>query len=390
MKIVYATRSFLDYRIPVFRELGKIPGVELRVIHSSSATPASVTGNAAAELGERLVSLHGEKKIVIGDPARGLSNRWFRFPYQRGIMKAVRRERPDVLIGDGFFQWTFYLFLYRIFSRTPLVICYERTKHTERNVQWYRRLYRKVVLGFTSALCCSGRLCREYLTELGVAEAKITTGHMVVDVSVFRNQEIQNRMEKENNFFPGITGPRFLYVGSLIEKKGVRELLVAWGESEAVKRSMAGLTFVGTGYFEDELKELCIRNGIGNINFTGPLQYDKLPAVYRNADLFIIPTLEDNWSLVIPEAMASGLPVCTSVYNGCWPELVKPGINGWVFDPTDRNSITETLTAVVDSRDDLKSMGLRSQEIISEFTPESAAGSIYKAVKIALSETDEK
>lgn len=56
-----------------------------------------------------------------------------------------------------------------------------------------------------------------------------------------------------------------------------------------------------------------------------------------------MPTIEDNWSLVIPEAMACGLPVATSIYNGCYPELVKKDINGYVFDTYKQETILDAL-----------------------------------------------
>ena len=80
--------------------------------------------------------------------------------------------------------------------------------------------------------------------------------------------------------------------------------------------------------------------GLTNVYFIGKVDYDNLPNYYQSADVFVIPTLEDNWSLVVPEAMASGLPILSSVYNGCYPEYVTED-NGWVFDPLDSSDFVE-------------------------------------------------
>ena len=56
-----------------------------------------------------------------------------------------------------------------------------------------------------------------------------------------------------------------------------------------------------------------------------------------------MPTLEDNWNLVVPEAMACGLPIACSIYNGCYPELVHEGINGKLFGPLKEKTIIEAL-----------------------------------------------
>lgn len=104
---------------------------------------------------------------------------------------------------------------------------------------------------------------------------------------------------------------------------------------------------------------------------------------YKAADCFIIPTLEDNWSLVVPEAMACELPVATSIYNGCHPELVHPE-NGWTFDPLSQESIINVLHDIVENRSHLKEMGAKSMQIVSKETANRAADSIMKAINIAL------
>ena len=90
-----------------------------------------------------------------------------------------------------------------------------------------------------------------------------------------------------------------------------------------------------------------------------------------------MPTLEDNWCLVIPEAMACSKPVACSIYNGGYYELVKDGINGYSFDPLNENSILNVLTKFHTA--DLQSMASKSKEIESNFTPDKAAKRIYNA-----------
>jgi glycosyltransferase involved in cell wall biosynthesis len=121
-----------------------------------------------------------------------------------------------------------------------------------------------------------------------------------------------------------------------------------------------------------------------NIMFAGSIDYDTIANYYAAADVFIMPTLEDNWSLVVPEAMACGLPILCSRYNGCYPELIEPGGNGWVFDPLDVNDTFNALHRCVTNRDRLKKMGQRSREIVAKYSPENAAKAILDACRLAL------
>ena len=121
-----------------------------------------------------------------------------------------------------------------------------------------------------------------------------------------------------------------------------------------------------------------------------PIRYSPLAVrvlgfpYYAAADAFVIPTLEDNWSLVVPEAMACGLPILCSKYNGCWPELVQEGRNGWVFDPLDEQGTTETLSTAVRCQPELATMGAESLAIVSEHSPRRAAQAILSACELAL------
>lgn len=110
----------------------------------------------------------------------------------------------------------------------------------------------------------------------------------------------------------------------------------------------------------------------------GTVVYDTIYRYYNAADVFVIPTLEDNWSLVVPEAMACGLPVACSVYNGCYPELVHEGENGALFDPLDVKSTVKALDYF--HHVDLDQQGARSIEIEKQYNTERVAQNIFNAL----------
>ena len=116
--------------------------------------------------------------------------------------------------------------------------------------------------------------------------------------------------------------------------------------------------------------------------FTGGIDYSIIYKYYAISDVFIIPTLEDNWSLVVPEAMACGLPIACSIYNGCHPELVHKDNNGITFDPLDQESVTNALHYF--HTVDLKQFGKRSIEIEKDFNPHNTALNVLRAVEYYL------
>jgi len=385
LQLTWIARSFLDYRIPVFKAIDELTGQNLKIIFSEDYVPDKVCKKVKQALGDRAIGLSCEWKIGPED-RHGMANSRFSFRFHPGLFHTIRKSKPDVLIADGFFKWTTVSILYKLIYHVPLIICYERTFHTERNAQWYRTFYRRVITRLTDAMCCSGQLCGEYTQWIDMNPERITYGHMVADtkellhkVSILSSSDIEDLKKKWD-----IKGTLILYVGRLIDLKGVRQLLEAWTEFEQTHINKATLMLVGDGDLSDELKTMCRQRNLKGVRFVGSVDYDDIAQYYAAADTLIIPTLEDNWSLVVPEAMACGLPILCSKYNGCWPELVHDGINGWVFDPLKPDDILRALKLCMDQQKDLKSMGDKSRQIVSRFTPENAAESIFEACQIAL------
>jgi glycosyltransferase involved in cell wall biosynthesis len=100
--------------------------------------------------------------------------------------------------------------------------------------------------------------------------------------------------------------------------------------------------------------------------------------------VFVLPTLQDNWSLAVVEAMASGLPIITSVHNGLWPELITDGENGFVVTPEDVRELADRIAVFAGTpRDKVARMGERSRELIGRYRPDRVAAAYVEAVRIA-------
>jgi glycosyltransferase involved in cell wall biosynthesis len=343
-------------------------------------------------LGERAIILQGEFVIGTDKPSSKEANSTFRIPLQYGLLSKIKETKPDVLIGDGFFQWTIYALLISTWKKIPIVVCYERTAHTERNAQWFRKLYRKFALKYVDAVCCNGKLSLEYTMSLGYSKRKITTGHMAADN---RNLEFQAKQTSQSDIIKHkinwqTEGIVFLFIGQIIHRKGVQHLLEGWKMFENAFAGKGTLVLVGAGDMQEQFISLADKSGLKNVKFVGHVDYSKIGSIYAAANVFIMPTLEDNWSLVVPEAMSCGLPILTSVYNGCWPELVKKGKNGLTFDPYKPTEIFKSLEYCVQNKIRLKDMGEFSKSIVKQYSPEKAAASILRTCNLALLTNDFK
>ncbi len=384
MKAVWITRSFLDYRIPVYRELSTRLEGHLTLLFNADYVPRRCSRKAEQALGSAARGLQGEFALKLG-AQKGFANRGFRFPYQPGLVRRVLEAKPDVLITDGFFQWTSAALWLRASRGVPHVCCYEKTMHTERHAQWYRTCYRKLALRWIDVMCCNGRLSADYVRGMGFPAERIKLGNMVADTEELarRAAAVTNGQRAEVIARLRLQGAVFLYVGRLIRLKGLRELLAGWEQfSRARGGSAATLLLVGEGPEREGLEQYCRTHRLDNVRYAGPVDYDGIATYYRCAEAFIIPTLEDNWSLVVPEAMACGLPILCSRYNGCWPELVTDA-NGWVFDPLAPGGVGPVLTRAMSAKERWPQMGERSREIVKAYSPQWAADVIYEGCRLA-------
>lgn len=381
MKVLYCNPSFWDYRLPFYNRLNELFNGEFYVIYS----PKRYCGRE--KLLEKIKAVLGKNALPYeNEPMFDVHTRSFnhfseghqQIPFPFGLLRRIRKVRPDVLITEGFFQWTPLVVLYGFLFRVPVFMGYERTLHTERNSGKLRKWHRQFTDWFIQGYLVNGSETKKYLLSIGVKKSKIHIGGMSADSEGLRKGIASLGSAERDSMlakYKKNDGIVFLFCGALIERKGVEPLLKAWKEYTQTHPNDT-LLMVGGGELESKLRKDF--GFIPTVFIEGRKEYSEVCKYYAIADVFILPTVEDNWSLVIPEAMSCGLPVATSIYNGCHSELIHEGENGTTFDTFNPASIIQALD-FFHSRD-LKQMGQKSIEFEKPFDTEHCAQRTYNAV----------
>lgn len=390
MKVLYCNPIFFEYRLPFYEELVRLFNSQFYIMYSVNrydiCGKSKFCKQIKEKLGDNAIPFHKDyifdtysMSFKMKDIEKGK-----RIPFTFGLLRTIRKVKPDILITEGYFQWTPLILLYGLIFSIPVYMGYERTLHTERNTSklktWQRKLFNPHFAGFL----VNGQETKKYLESLGVSDSKIHIGGMSADATFLRNG-IASMTTEEKQLFKAQyqrnkTGIIFLFVGQIAERKGIGLLLQAWKKHHE-NHPEDKLLLVGSGNQLDKLRSKYANES--SIYFLGRVEYEMVYKFYAIADVFILPTIEDNWSLVIPEAMACGLPVATSIYNGCYPELVHKDENGITFDPYKE----ETLVYALDyfHHQDLKAMGKKSVELEENFSTENCARRTYEALNKSLS-----
>ena len=114
-------------------------------------------------------------------------------------------------------------------------------------------------------------------------------------------------------------------VGQFIHRKGFDVLLNAWSKCDKEYE----LYIIGAAPTKEYL-DIKEKLHMENVHFEGFKTKEELKCYYKAADLFVFPTREDIWGLVVNEAMAHGLPVITTDKCVAGLELIKDGENGYI------------------------------------------------------------
>ena len=164
----------------------------------------------------------------------------------------------------------------------------------------------------------------------------------------------------------------FLFCGSLSSRKGID--LVARAFVRLVREGCdVQLRIVGDGDLRDSLRRT-LEPVIDRVEFIGFTPWDQLPEVYSGADVLCVPSRYDGWGLVVPEGLASGLPVIASDRMGAALDLIKSGVNGWLTQAGDGDDIFRAMrTAATLSNDELSQFSIAARATIENHSLQGGA-----------------
>lgn len=302
----------------------------------------------------------------------------------------LRREldaaRPDALICCG---WdspaAFQCARWARRTRTPFIVWSGSTPQEDTLL---RRLTKPLVRWYVesaSAWLAYGTRANAYLAELGADEARIFCAFNTVDIDYYLNRPAPSHdaaRALRQQFGMG-EEEILLYVGNLLELKGVYDLLHAFRRF-AETRTDVSLVLIGEGRERASLQRLAAEWGIGDrVVFTGFADRETVAAAYSLANLLVLPSHSEVWGLVINEALASGLPVLATDVCGAVADLIEDGVNGYIVPSGDVAALTGAMRRHFDAPELHDAIRASAREHIAPFTFSAAADAFEQAVAAA-------
>jgi len=359
MRLALLQNILAPYRIPLFAGLAQSPGVEFQLFLSARSERRRSWEIDFDNLPFRC-------EFVPNVTVRAGYEREVQFSY--GLPGALARFRPDVIVCGGFSLQTLLSLIYKARAGARLYVWSEGHNRS-------RRAIRRWITRQADGYLASGAFARDGLLRLGAPPKLIYTVYNCVDVPGLSAQAGRHRRQLPPR---RRAEPAVLYVGQLVERKGVWDLVRAF---EQVQQQIpeARLVMVGDGPLAQNLADYCQSKSL-RAALPGFVQERGLAAYYAEARVFALATHGDIGPFVLLEALACGLPVVVSDAAGHVPDAIEDGRNGFIFPAGDHTALAARLIQVLSDEALQARLAAAASASSQKFTVESTTRAFLQAL----------
>lgn len=278
------------------------------------------------------------------------------------------------------------IFLSRM-CRVPIVV--ETDTCLSPLIPWWKRVVKRAIYPFLfkfPKLFFPGGLRQGvYLQHYGVSKKKIIYAQMTVNVEEIQAYVNQYPEERRQNFRQQYNisskDTLFLYVGRLLDWKGIEELLAAFRKLDC---SRTHLWIVGDGDMRQHVEAEARHRS--NIQYFGRKSDEELLDIYIAADVVVVPSHHEPWGLVVNEAMATKNAVIVSDQVGCADDLIKPGDTGLICAAKNAEDLKKTMKLLVDNQHMQNHLKQGAWDLISAWTLRNEAKNVVEGWGIVVTQ----
>lgn len=354
MKVLYITNISTPYNVEMFNELGKY--CDLTVLYERNY--AKDRNKSWLESNKQITF----KSIVLkGSPFRKDS------AFNPTIIKWLRKDY-DIYVSSYSSPTGMLTFEYLRMKKKILI--FKADGGIIKNDNKLKYALKRHFISSASYYLSSGKTTSEYLIHYGANAKNI----MLYPFSSLRENEILNNVisqdeklerKKQLNVRERIM---VLTVGQFIHRKGFDILLRACSKLNAD----IGVYFVG-GDLTKEYKKIVTDLNLTNVHFEGFKTKEEIVNYYKASDIFVLPTREDIWGLVINEALAFGVPTITTDKCVAGLELIADGENGFIVPVENYELLANRINLIEENEILREEMASKSLQVVKSYTIENIA-----------------
>jgi len=363
----------ITYFAPLYQHINEHPKINLSVIYLSNVGISDAFDSGFNQsIPSDFNLLNGYEYIFCGKNYKNKVPRGFFSIITPEIWKTIRQSDYDVIWFHGYNYAAYIIaFVAAIFSKKKIL--FRSETHLKLKRTWIKRVIRdsilKVYFHFVDGFLAIGSLNKSYYEKLGVPASKITLVPYAVDNERFGSFSVDDHSKKigvsdYQNLDPSL--PTILYCAKFISRKNPDLVLQALNILHQNGKS-ANLIMAGNGPNLSHMETLANKLNLRNVFFSGFVGQTKLPELYALCDIFVHPSDDEPWGLVINEAMAAGLPIIVGKNVGSAQDLVFNDMNGSKLDELTAECLAEHISEIIFDIKKLKRMSNASRNIIKNW-----------------------
>jgi len=340
------------YKTDLWNVVSDSEFIDLFVIHTQKKNWAPDGGHNYLRFPE-----HNYASVILA--GRGLSGS---FLSAINVVKNIIKRKPDVVLICGYSHiQAIFAFLAAFILGKPFLIYVDEFNNKRPPgrfsfFKWVvRETLRKFSFTYAKAVFVCGRKGMESAIKAGCAPSKIHDFPYTVDL-----ERILGDMPEEipEQCLADVHGsvPVLFFSGRMIERKGLPSLLTALSGTEMGRDWV--LWIEGAGPELESYIALARQYGIvDRCRFLGFCQYDQHSWLIRSADIVIVPSLEDNWGIVVDEGLQLGKAVISSDATGSGYDRIIDKTNGYIFPAGNTTALAYLLSFLINNEDERRRIG---------------------------------
>lgn len=382
VRVLQVSSHPIQYHPPIYRLYAADPRLSVTVAYCSlqGAAPGydrdfglEVAWDVPLLEGYSWVATRNWSTQMAADRLLGLVN--------PGLWRVVRQGRFDVVIVPGYRALSYWIAAMagRV-SGSAVVLGSDATSFGSATRDSWKVKAKALVLpwlvhAFDGLLVPSTAAAR-FARDLGVPAERVFMAHYVIDNDLFRDRSrVVDREAVRLSWAIPDGATIALFCGKLVPWKRPGDLLAAAAELDDVH-----VVYAGDGILRSELEHSAATLGMTDrVRFLGFVNQSELPAVYRAADVLVLPSAYEPFGLVVNEAFACGVPAIVSSACGCAGDLVRDGLTGYVVRAGDVETITSRLRTLAADPATRRAMGEHAATRLEDWGPKQHAEAFTEA-----------
>lgn len=286
---------------------------------------------------------------------KGLRGLIFTLTATQKLIKTIKKENIDIIHAHYIIPPGLIALLGSIITGKPYYITVHGSDALILSTKSILKPIIKLILKKASKVLVISEKLAEKLKELGIPQEKIMITYNMVDTKIF-NPHIKTTFRKEI----GTKKPIILFVGNLVPQKGVEYLLKA----KKLLKEDSQLVIVGGGPLLQKLKNIVKKENIKDVTFTGPRK--DINNIMAAADMIILPSISEGFSIVLLEAMAMAKPVIATRVGGT-PEIIDENV-GILVEPKNPKELADAIDKLLADEKERKRLGKNGLKKAAKFS----------------------